>query len=46
MIELGFESSMAAIRGPEGTAVLLTVRRANDPGGARAMMVPRRLVRG
>ncbi len=44
IIDLGFEGSMNAIRGPEGTSVLLTVTR----GGAAPapLLAWRRLVRG
>lgn len=43
--DLGFEGSVHAIRGPEGSTVTLRVRR--GPGGAQAdVVVPRRLVRG
>lgn len=41
--DLGFQGAVDAIRGPEGTSVVLTVRR----GGATSdVRVPRRLVRG
>jgi hypothetical protein len=41
--ELGMTSAIDAIRGPEGSAVLLTVRRGEETFDVR---VPRRLVRG
>ncbi|WP_242346229.1 carboxypeptidase regulatory-like domain-containing protein [Anaeromyxobacter terrae] len=41
--ELGFTGSVDAIRGPEGTAVILTVRRGDATFDVR---VPRRIVRG
>ncbi|ABS25120.1 carboxypeptidase regulatory-like domain-containing protein [Anaeromyxobacter sp. Fw109-5] len=41
--ELGFSGAVNAIRGPEGTAVLLTVRRGDATFDVR---VPRRIVRG
>jgi C-terminal processing protease CtpA/Prc len=42
-VELGFQGAVDAIRGPEGTSVLLTVRRGETTFDVRA---PRRLVRG
>jgi hypothetical protein len=41
--ELGFSGAVDAIRGPEGTGVVLTVRRGDQTFDVR---VPRRLVRG
>jgi len=41
--ELGFAGAVNAIRGPEGTAVVLRIRR---DGQERDVTVPRRLVRG
>lgn len=43
--ELGFEGAMGAIRGPEGTTVVLTFRR-GDAGSWTDIVVTRRLVRG
>jgi hypothetical protein len=43
VVELGFQGAVDAIRGPEGTSVLLTVRRGETTFDVRA---PRRLVRG
>jgi S1-C subfamily serine protease len=44
VVELGMTGAIDAIRGPEGTFVLLTVRR--DEGATRDVRVVRRLVRG
>jgi hypothetical protein len=44
VVELGFEGAMATIRGPEGTSVLLRVRRGE--GAPADLVVYRRLVRG
>jgi len=41
--ELGFSGAVNAIRGPEGTTVILRIRR---DGAERDVTVPRRLVRG
>jgi C-terminal processing protease CtpA/Prc len=41
--ELGFSGAVDAIRGPEGTLVVLTVRRGDETFDVR---VPRRIVRG
>lgn len=43
--DLGFEGSVHAIRGPEGSTVTLRVRRGPD-GAQTDVAVPRRLVRG
>jgi hypothetical protein len=43
VVDLGFQGAVDAIRGPEGTTVVLTVRRAEETFELR---VPRRIVRG
>ncbi len=43
VVELGFQGTIERIRGPEGTSVVLSVRRAN--GRVEPIVVPRRRVR-
>jgi predicted metalloprotease with PDZ domain len=43
---LGYESTVAVLRGPEGSTVTLDVRRQGDPAREHRLVVPRRIIRG
>jgi hypothetical protein len=44
VVELGYEGSIERIRGPEGSVVVLTIRR-GDPAAVQDIPVPRRRIR-